>query len=414
MRDERRLHDALDDCLRDIEEGRSTHESLAEAGEWADELHPLVRAAGELRDAPRPIASQDAFEAGMERMLAAAAEERRRAATPVKLGGRLLTWWQQALAFRFVFAAVTALVVLAIGALLLPSWLGAPVSRTATLSRVDGVVEVLSVGGEGWRPAAVGDEVGGGDRLRTSALSAATLIFFDGSVTELDAETDITLAEITARRRGGGTVVVIHQWIGQTHIQVHPLSDSASRFAVETLTAVMAVHGTEFFISVEGDGSTVIRVAEGLVDVVAEGFATQVAAGEELTVHPTEPRLCVTAMPALTPEPALSPQPTSEMPSESEPELTPTPTRSPTFTPSPSPTSTPSPLPVPTETPVPLPTNTPVPPPTSTPRPLPPATSVPPPTAAPVPPTATPVPPPTATPVPPTATPYDGPPPPSP
>jgi hypothetical protein len=337
----------------------------------------------------------------MERMLAAAAEERRRAVTSVRPSGRLLTWWQQALAFRFGFAAVTALVVLAIGLLLLPSWLGAPVSRTATLSRVDGVVEVLSVGGEGWRPAAVGDEVGSGDRLRTSALSAATLTFFDGSVTELDAETSVTLAEMTARRRGGGTVIVIHQWMGQTHMQVRPLSDSASRFAVETLTAVAAVRGTEFFVSVEVDGSTVVRVAEGLVDVVAEGVVTQVAAGEKLAVHPTEPRLCVTATPVLTPEPTLSPQPTSEMPSGGEPEPTPTPTLSPTVTPS----STPSPFPVPTDTPVPtdsplpLPTSPTVPPPTWTPRPLPTATSVPPPTA---------------TPVPPTATPYEGPPSPSP
>jgi hypothetical protein len=395
MEDERRLHDALDACLRYIEEGRSPQESLSDIEEQADELRPLLQVAGQLRDAPRPVASSAAFSEGIERMLAAAEEERRQAVPHVKPRGRFLDWWQQALAFRVAFAGAMALVVLAIGALLLPSWLGASVSRTATLSRIDGTVEVLPVDGATWRPAVIGDAVQSGDRLRTSAFSAATLTFFDGSVTELAAETEITLAEVASRRRGGGTVVVIHQWIGQTHMRVRPLPDAVSRFAVETLTAVVAVRGTEFLVSVEADGSTLVQVSEGIVDVVTEGVVAQVAPGEELVVHPLEPRFCITPIPTSASAPTRLPESTPEMPSADEPAPSPSSTVSPTPTPSPSSTSTPSPSPVPTV--MPTATDTPLPP-TSTPVP---------------PPTSTPLPPPTATPIPPTPT-WEGPPGPSP
>ena len=358
MGEKRRLQDALDDGLRNIEAGHSLQEALPRGESGADELEPLLEVARQLRDAPRPAARPAAFSAGMERMLAAAAEDRQPARAAARPRGGLLAWWQQAVALRFVLTSVTALVVLALGALLLPSWLGAPVGRTATLSRVDGVVEILPAAGATWRPAVAGDEVGSGDRLRTSALSAATLIFFDGSVTDLAAETEITLAQVSSRRRGGGMVIVIHQWIGQTHTRVRPLPDAASRFAIETLTAVAAVRGTEFVISVEMDGSTWVRVAEGLVDVVAEGVAAQVRAGEELAVHPEEPRLCVTAAPTVTlePTPTPSPEPPSEEPAGSEPTALPTPT------PIPLPTDTPSPSLVPTSPPTPLSTATPIPP----------------------------------------------------
>ena len=399
----RKANDVLDESLALIEEGKATiGECLARHPEYAADLRPLLEVAVEIHRLPRPTSSPAAFAAGKRRMLKALAEKKRRqpgwfsrwterfvalvgARGPLSARGH-------SFAFQVALAAAATLVLLIVGGLFIHSWLGTTVTQAATLESASGVVEVLPAGSETWLPASAVERLEAGDRIRTGPLSAATLVFFNGSRTDLEAETEVTLAQMSSLRDGSGEVIVLHQWQGRSHNRVQPLPDPASRFEIETPTAVAAVRGTEFAVAVEADGTTQVVVREGLVEVTAQGTTVQVQPGQVTSVQPDMPPAPV--VPASTPLPPMTLQPT---PAQEPTEVPwPTATLRPTETPEPTkmvrPTRMPGApvLPTPTETPVsPTPTPTPVPPSsvkTPVPSPSPTPTSTPTPSVMPTPP----------------------------
>ncbi|OQY23391.1 MAG: hypothetical protein B6I35_03880 [Anaerolineaceae bacterium 4572_32.2] len=471
----------LDEHLLPLEEGRVTlEECLTCYPEYAVDLRPLLEIALKVRHAPRLTSSHAVFAAGKRWMLEALAEKKRSqvvAPNPfARLAGRasaLFGKWEwpllprPAIGFRPALTGVLALLVLVMSGLFLWSRVGVTVPRAAALIQTSGTVEILSTGSDTWRRVSLDERVETGDRIRTGALSAATLSFFDGSVTDLEAETEVTVAQLRSQRDGNGKVIVLHQWVGQTRNSVEPLTDMASRFQVETPSAVMAVRGTEFEVVVEASGTTRVAVAEGAVDVTSQKTTVAVLAGEETMVLHEQPLLAAPValtitpipMPTLlpssasdihtwtpTPEPSETPRPIEPVdpprpvatstpsggggskPTEiPEPTEAPMPTEAPkpTEVPTPRPTLTrvrPTPTPPPTNTPTPIPTDTPTPVPTDTPTLVPTDTPMPGPTDTPAPPTDTPTPrptlgdtptpgptdtpiPPTDTPIPPTDTP---------
>jgi hypothetical protein len=428
------LNHVLDECLALLEGNQVTlEECLARYPQHAADLRPLLEIALEMRRVARSTpgstelaeVSLAAFATGKRRMLQALAEKKRRQPSPLS---RCREWiaalfgerWakpaaqRRAPAFQVALAAALALVLLVNGGLFLRSWLRATITRMATLDSISGVVEVRPAGKETWLPAWPAQRLEPGARVRTSTLSAARLVFFDGSTTDLEAETEIAIAQMISRRDGGGKVIALYQWLGRSHNRVQPLPDPASRFEIETPTTVAVVRGTEFSVAVEADGATQVAVWEGFVEVTAREKTVQVQPGEMTRVQPNLPpappvpaptRWPPTPTPeAETPQPTRTPTPEppqltlsgpEETPKvtqkpEPPPSATPTPIPSPTPTPPPTPTETPAlpptPPPLATEPPPPTPTETPTPPPT----PPPPATEPPPPT-----PTETPTPPPT-------------------
>ena len=253
------------------------------------------------------------------------------------------------------------------------------------------------------REVSAGEEVGAGDRIRTGPSSSAVLVFFDGSVTVLEARTKVTLVQLSSREDGGERVIVLHQWLGRTFSRVQHLPDRASRFEVESPTAMMAVRGTQFVVAVEDDGTTNVVVLDGAVRVTAQEATVSVLAGQGTTVWPEQPPAPVRLVSVPTPM-EWAPLHRLHPPEETRPP-TPTATARPTLVFVPTETATPLPtptwvMPAPTRAPTrtPVPTDTPAPTYTSTPRPTP-TQSRPTPTTAPTwtpPSTATP----TATPTP--------------
>ena len=334
------LDRALDESLTLLMEGRATlEECLARYPEHAADLRPLLETALQLYRTPRPTTRPAAFAAGKRRMLRALTEKQQHL-VPSSPAPRRPGWIAALLErkektrreygplyLRQVMAAATALILLVAAGFLFLSWLQTPVARAATLAQVDGVVEVLPEGEQTWHPAAVGERIEPGDRIRTGPASAALLRFFNGSTTNIGAETEISLVQMNSRRMGGHEVVVLHQWIGESYHRVQPLPDSASEFKVETPAAITRVRGTVFAVIVEEDGTTDVVVVEGKVDVIAQERIVQVLAGQGTTVQPKHP-----------PVPA---RPTAV--------ATPTPWSTPTSSPTPTftsiPTSTPSPTP---------------------------------------------------------------------
>ncbi|HEY76953.1 MAG TPA: hypothetical protein G4O00_12420 [Thermoflexia bacterium] len=335
------LDHALDESLTLLAEGRATlEECLARYPEHAAELRPLLETALQLRRAPRPTSRPAAFAAGKQRMLQALEEKKRRLASPSSSLRR--PGWIAALLgrkeetrrgypsfqLRWVMTAATALILLVATGFLLLSWLQTPVARAATLAQVSGVVEILPEGEQTWRPAAVGERVEPGDRIRTGPASAALLRFFNGSTTDIGAETVISVVQMSSRRVGGHEVVVLHQWVGESYYHVQPLPDPASEFKVETPAAITRVRGTVFAVIVEEDGTTDVVVIEGKVDVIAQERVVQVPAGQGTTVQPEHPPVPArpTDVATPTPWPTATPSPTST--------LSPVPTSTPSATPS--------------------------------------------------------------------------------
>jgi RNA polymerase sigma factor (sigma-70 family) len=398
---------ALDEMLLNFEKGRATiEECLAHYPEYAADLRPLLQTALKVRRAPRPAPSHAAFVAGKRRMLEALAEQKRRqvgSLTPfARCAARIAAIFEKRAqrpavprhvpALQPALKPVLALVSFVFGSLLLLTWLRGTVVQGATLAQVHGAVEVLPFGSEVWRFSSVGDRIKTGDRIRTGPSSAATLVFFDGSTTDLGAEADVTVAQIHSRRNGSGKVIVLHQWLGHMYNRVNRLSDMASRFQVETATAVVAVHGTEFEIATEADGTTHVTVIVGVVNVTSKETTIPLLAGQRTTVLPRQSCLAARPIDAVSPTPWPTPSPPTpvqetlyraQTPEPSElAELTRTPTpntalegtkiASPTRTPGP--TLTPTPSPTPTQRrpePTSMPTDTPAPTATSTPRPTP-------------------------------------------
>jgi hypothetical protein len=346
------LTHVLDECLTLLREGRVTlEECLGRYPEYASDLRSLLEVALEVSRTPRPIPSPAAFATGKQRMLEALAERQRRQAASPAPGPRYVrrttplvrgrpgesarpAAWKRAPAFRLALAAALALVLCASGGLLLLSWPGATVAQMATLDPVDGVVELMPAGSDTWHPASAGEQVEAGSRIRTGPLSTATLAFFDGSTTDMEAQAEVTVIDLSSRR-GGGRVILLRQTRGQTYSRVRRLPDRASRFEIETPTASTAVRGTEFAVAVEADGTTSVTVAEGLVEVTAQETTVVVSAGQKTTVQPARPPSPPATMLGITPTPTSTPTATPTATATATSTFTPTATPMPTSTPQP-------------------------------------------------------------------------------
>ncbi|MFL7791725.1 MAG: FecR domain-containing protein, partial [Anaerolineae bacterium] len=265
-----------------MEEDRTTlNDFLVRYPELTLDVRALLELAEQVRRVPQPISSPEAFAAGKRQMLQALAEQQRQQTTSSGLFERykigLATFaerWMQPVVRRRAFAfgmslAILSLMLLGL-ALVLHPWLGDSVARVATLEGGSGVVEVLPAGGDAWQRVLTGARVEAGDRLRTGPESTVQVVFFDGSTTDLVAETELTIAQLSSKQDGSGKIIVLHQWLGRTYNHVQPLLDADSRFEIKTPAAVTAVRGTKFALGVEEDGTTQVVVVEGQVDVKAQ------------------------------------------------------------------------------------------------------------------------------------------------
>ena len=132
----------------------------------------------------------------------------------------------------------------------------APTGETGTLSDLAGDVQVQRQGTKTWIAATSGMEIWGGDSLKTGDDGYVLITFFDGSVMEVEADTEISVEELS-EASGGSTTVRINQVIGNTLNRVENLIDSSSTYEVETLAGSAVVRGTIFRNEVEReDGIT--------------------------------------------------------------------------------------------------------------------------------------------------------------
>jgi len=340
----RALYHALDECLALLREHQATmEECLVRYPQVAGDLRPLLEVALAISALPRPTASPTTFAAGKRRMLEALAEKKRHQATPSALrflftrrgattpsspSGKSagLAAWKRGLALPVALAAVLALALFAIGRTGFQSPPGGAVARAATLDAIRGTVQVSPAGSDAWASAAAGERIQAGDRIRTGPLSAATLVFFDGSATDLLAQAEVAIVQMSSSPGGGRTPgvlthIVLRQTLGQTYSRVQRVPDPASCFEIETPSAITAVRGTEFAVAVEASGATHVTVVAGQVEVTAQKTTVAVLAGQETIVRPqrppSPPASTLRTTPASSPPPTattIAPQPPAPLP----------------------------------------------------------------------------------------------------
>lgn len=154
--------------------------------------------------------------------------------------------------------------------------------ETAALTNVRGVVEIQTSDGT-WAKTDSGALVRAGARLRTRALSSATLIFYDGSQTRLGPDTELSIDALNAPK-SGARVIALTQWLGDSDHTVAKSDDPASRYDVRTPSGTGQAKGTVFHVSVNLAQNTRFAVTEGAVEVINLDVIVLVVAGQSSTV----------------------------------------------------------------------------------------------------------------------------------
>jgi len=172
------------------------------------------------------------------------------------------------------------------------------------ISSVSGTVQVVRSGSTESVKATNGMELAVGDTITTGSDGSAKLTFFDGSVMEIKASSEILINELSTASTGSTSVSLMEQ-VGSTINRVAKLVDSASKYEVETLAAVAVVRGTTFDLVVQQTGFTTLKSEEGSVSFTAAGVTVTVNKGFQSSAAvggtPSTPSAITTVTPTKTP-----------------------------------------------------------------------------------------------------------------
>jgi hypothetical protein len=301
------IENRLQDHLTRLEAGETLEAALT--GLPADEAD-LVRLAAQLRALPQPARDMSIVNVQRARLLRAAQQRQATVSQPAaKLAPRWL-WPVAAVAGAAILLFLCAALVLGGGALWwnvgargvaqnptpadlpvayatpAPVVVTVPDAQTALLDEVQGLVEVRASDGS-WQAAAVGAPVRAGQRVRTGALSGATLVFYDGSRARLGPNTEIAVDALDAPR-SGRRVIRLTQTTGESDHEVAKSSAPDSQYEVATPSGVGAAKGTAFQVSVT---AVLIRfaVSEGVVAVSNLNVTVIVVAGHVSVIPINQP-----------------------------------------------------------------------------------------------------------------------------
>jgi len=176
-----------------------------------------------------------------------------------------------------------ALVVVAVAAALLLLRLGEG-QHSATLVEAINQVDAHARPRDDWGPAVIGMAIYGGGQVRTGVASSARLELLEG-VVRLAAESIFTVKECAAQR---GTLVTT-LFLEEGRLWAHLRADQPHQFSVETASAVAAVRDTRLSVKAAPDGTTLVSVAEGELELAAQGESVRVVAGQQASVEAGRP-----------------------------------------------------------------------------------------------------------------------------
>ena len=151
-----------------------------------------------------------------------------------------------------------------------------------------GTLSLQRSGANSFAPAHTGDQVRGGDRLRTGPASRAAVEFPDGSTARMDAQSELVISAIT--KSGKGWNVALQQGAGKTWNRVVQLAGGNSYRVTAPNNAASEVRGTDFLVIYDA-AAKVVRVDAFVasVSVTARGKTVSLAQGQSTTVAVNQP-----------------------------------------------------------------------------------------------------------------------------
>jgi uncharacterized repeat protein (TIGR01451 family) len=127
-----------------------------------------------------------------------------------------------------------------------------------------------------------------GDTIKTGDYSGTEITFFEGSTVEMEASTEIAVAELGISATGS-TKIRLTQLLGKTVSRVKKLTDSGSSFNIETPAAIAAVRGSTMTVTVAANGRTVVGNEHGDIRIIVSGTEYTISEGMQRTIAPGEP-----------------------------------------------------------------------------------------------------------------------------
>lgn len=187
---------------------------------------------------------------------------------------------------HWILSAVSVIAVISVSfaALALP----VRVERGLSVRQIQGQVTVLRPSGAA--PAAAGNRLRAvGDGLRTGSRASAVLeVDTDVGFLDVSERTELRISSLEMAS-DGGRITHLNVSQGQVRTRLRRFTQEGSEFEIRTPGGISGVRGTEFGVSVQGDGKTGLATLSGAVDTTAAGETVGVPAGFQNLMRPGEP-----------------------------------------------------------------------------------------------------------------------------
>ena len=144
--------------------------------------------------------------------------------------------------------------------------IGAKATPIAKVTFYTGDFRLQQPGRVDWKKAVINEGLVSGDKVKTLDESRGEVAFADGSIIRIDANSNLDIVELKKDKAGQAAAAKV--WSGKVWASVNKMSKK-TKFELESPTAVAAVRGTVFRMSVSDDKTTKVTVYQGEVKVEA-------------------------------------------------------------------------------------------------------------------------------------------------
>ncbi|HEY94871.1 MAG TPA: FecR domain-containing protein [Dehalococcoidia bacterium] len=283
----------LDESIKLVLSGESIDSILARYPDEREFLAPLLRTALDISHLPKIEPSPEYISTSKINLLREikSTESKTISGFDILSAFRQLSsvigdFWQTFSTPKKWSVAVTAVVVVVLFASLgqFVFFKSSPVmASTCILQVLSGEVNVSDVDTGSFKTGLDGMILEKGTQVKTDSDSHALLTFNDGSTIKLEPETILEITHLEINEEGA-PVIILSQLIGRTWSSVVDMTDTDSRFEIDTPSATAVVHGTLFTTEVTKEGETTVSTTEGLVSVTADDEEVFVAANQQTKV----------------------------------------------------------------------------------------------------------------------------------
>jgi hypothetical protein len=163
----------------------------------------------------------------------------------------------------------------------------AAVNVSATLTVYQPTASIARGASGAFVAATSGTQVQAGDSVQTDTKGRASIQLPDGTLTRLASDTQITLDAAHFSKSGTLHDAQITEKIGRTLTSVQHLVSGAT-FQVAGQSAVASVRGTKFEVYIKADGTMIVKLFDGFLDITSKknGTSVHLVAGQQATVDP--------------------------------------------------------------------------------------------------------------------------------